>query len=310
LKAADVGLAMNIAGTDIAKEASDIVIMDDNFASIVKAVMCGRSVRQNIQKFLQFQLTINLVALAIVFVAAASGWGQPLTPVELLWLNIVADSAAALALATERPSDDLLKGKPAGRTERILTPNMWRNVTFNVLYQLLILLMIMFGGDKIFGLEDDGVDIHTQPSVRYTVLFNTFVFMQIFNEFNARRLDNKWNAFEKVFGNAMFWGIVIGTAICQFLLVEFGSNAVGVKRIGIEEWVISVLLGSTMLILGVVVRTLVPAPDWDWLKYQKIEVDPEAPLDKEARRNKFREQEKPPLAPPPSEVDLKLSSEL
>ncbi len=105
-------MAMGIAGTEIAKEASDIIIMDDNFASIVKSVMWGRCVRKNIQKFLQFQLTINLVALTVAFIGAASGYGEPLKPVQLLWVNMQMDTFAALALATEKPNEKLLEEKP------------------------------------------------------------------------------------------------------------------------------------------------------------------------------------------------------
>jgi P-type E1-E2 ATPase len=112
LKAADVGFGMGIAGTEIAKEAADIIIMDDNFASIVKAVMWGRCVRGNIQKFLTFQLTVNLVALTIVFIAAVAGYGEPLKPIQFLWINLIQDTFAALALATEKPTPELLDRLP------------------------------------------------------------------------------------------------------------------------------------------------------------------------------------------------------
>ena len=112
LKAADVGFGMGIAGTEIAKEAADIIIMDDNFASIVKAVMWGRCVRTNIQKFLTFQLTVNLVALTLVLVAALAGFGEVLKPIQFLWINMIQDTFAALALATEKPTSELLDRSP------------------------------------------------------------------------------------------------------------------------------------------------------------------------------------------------------
>ncbi|CAE7707591.1 ACA11, partial [Symbiodinium sp. KB8] len=126
LRAAHVGLAMNIAGTEVAKEASKIVILDDNFASIAKSVMWGRSIFENIQKFLVFQLTINVVALLATFVVACTNEGStsnfPITPVQLLWINLIMDSFAALALATEPPDPTLMEQKPHGKKEALITP--------------------------------------------------------------------------------------------------------------------------------------------------------------------------------------------
>ena len=121
LKESDVGLAMGIAGTEVAKEAADIVIMDDNFSSIVKAVLWGRSVFCNIRKFLQFQLTVNAVALVVAFVGAVAGGHEPLTVLQLLWVNLIMDTMGALALATETPNPELLDAKPYGRTESLIT---------------------------------------------------------------------------------------------------------------------------------------------------------------------------------------------
>merc|ERR1712000_77270 len=115
LKAADVGLAMGITGTKVAQHASDIVILDDKFSSIVRAIMWGRSVYDNIRKFLQFQLTVNVVALFLVFIAAAAGFGQPLTAVQMLWVNLIMDTVGALALGTEKPTPSLLQRRPYKR---------------------------------------------------------------------------------------------------------------------------------------------------------------------------------------------------
>lgn len=112
LKAADVGLSMGISGTEVAKEASKIVIMDDNFNSIKQAVLWGRCVYDNIRKFLQFQLTVNVVALVVAFIGALTGRGTPLKAVQLLWVNLIMDTMAALALGTEKPTPSLLFRKP------------------------------------------------------------------------------------------------------------------------------------------------------------------------------------------------------
>ena len=147
LQEAHVGLAMNIQGTDVAKEASDIVIMDDNFASIVKTVKWGRSVYDNIRKFVQFQLTVNVVALTLSVIAAFSSKYQlPLTAVQLLWVNLIMDTFGALSLATEPPSDEILTRKPYKKDDTIISPVMWRNIIGQACYQCLVLALVIFVG--------------------------------------------------------------------------------------------------------------------------------------------------------------------
>ena len=136
LKESDVGLAMGIAGTEVAKEASDIIILDDNFASIVKTVMWGRSVYDNIRKFLQFQITVNVVALTVACVGAVTGRGTPLNAVQLLWVNMIMDTMAALALGTERPTMELLERKPYGRNTPLISFIMMRNVISQSVFQV------------------------------------------------------------------------------------------------------------------------------------------------------------------------------
>lgn len=144
LKAADIGLSMGIQGTEVAKESSDIVILDDNFTTVVTVLKWGRCVYNNIQKFIQFQLTVNVAALVINFVAAASSGEVPLTAVQLLWVNLIMDTLGALALATERPSCDLMNKKPVGRTKPLITGVMWRNLLAQALYQVTVLLILGF----------------------------------------------------------------------------------------------------------------------------------------------------------------------
>lgn len=273
LKAADVGMAMGIAGTETAKEASDVIIMDDNFASIVKAVMWGRSVRQNIQKFLQFQMTINAVALIIAFVSAVSGLGEPLTAIQLLWVNLIQDTFAALALATEKPTEALLYQKPTGRHERLITPTMWRTIFCNAFYECFVLFWIVYYGHHLFNITEDlGKDTEHEPTVRFTIVFNTFVYMATFNEINSRRLDNHWNAFERFFTNYIFLSIIVGTALVQIIIIEFGGVAFRVVKLNWKYWLICVLLGISTIPFGVILRTLVPAPEFDIIKYQRKKV--------------------------------------
>jgi magnesium-transporting ATPase (P-type) len=152
LKAADVGLSMGIAGTKVAQSASDIVILDDKFSSIVRAIMWGRSVYDNIRKFLQFQLTVNVVALAIVFIGACADVPPPLNAVMMLWVNLIMDTMGALALATERPTLALLDRKPYRRTASLISRPMMRHIGFQSVYQLTVLLVLLFAGPSLFNI--------------------------------------------------------------------------------------------------------------------------------------------------------------
>merc|ERR1719199_850044 len=166
LKAADVGLAMGITGTKVAQSASDIVILDDRFSSIVRAIMWGRSVFDNIRKFLQFQLSVNVVALILVFIGAAAGFGQPLTAVQMLWVNLIMDTLGALALGTEKPTPVLLQRKPYKRTASLVSRPMWRNIFAQSAYQLALLFALLFGGAKWFDVHD----MSTNPCFEYELV--------------------------------------------------------------------------------------------------------------------------------------------
>ena len=152
LKQADVGFAMGIQGTDVAKNASDVIIMDDNFVSIVHAVKWGRCVYDNICKFLQFQLTVNITACSLACVGAAILTESPLNAIQMLWVNLIMDSFASLALATEDPTGELLKRKPYPRDQAVLSQTMVRNMVLHAGWQLIVLSFIIFGmGDVCRG---------------------------------------------------------------------------------------------------------------------------------------------------------------
>ncbi|KAK2982967.1 hypothetical protein RJ640_019245, partial [Escallonia rubra] len=173
LHEADIGLAMGISGTEVAKESSDIIILDDNFASVVRVVRWGRSVYANIQKFIQFQLTVNVAAIMINVVAAISSGDVPLNTVQLLWVNLIMDTLGALALATEPPTDHLMERPPVGRREPLVTNVMWRNLLVQALYQVTVLLVLNFAGRSLLNLEHDNDD-HAKK-VKNTLIFNAFV---------------------------------------------------------------------------------------------------------------------------------------
>ncbi|KAM6306842.1 plasma membrane calcium-transporting ATPase 1 isoform 6-T6 [Podargus strigoides] len=218
LKKADVGFAMGIAGTDVAKEASDIILTDDNFTSIVKAVMWGRNVYDSISKFLQFQLTVNVVAVIVAFTGACITQDSPLKAVQMLWVNLIMDTLASLALATEPPTEALLLRKPYGRNKPLISRTMMKNILGHAFYQLVVVFILLFAGERIFDIDSGrNAPLHAPPSEHYTIVFNTFVMMQLFNEINARKIHGERNVFEGIFNNAIFCSIVLGTFVVQLI---------------------------------------------------------------------------------------------
>jgi Ca2+-transporting ATPase len=179
LKTADVGFSMGIAGTEVAKEASAIILMDDNFNSIVKAMMWGRAVNDAVKKFLQFQVTVNITAVMLTFVSAVSNSseGSVLTAVQLLWVNLIMDTMAALALATDPPTLSILDRKPDPKSAPLITITMWKMIIGEAIYQLVITLLLYFGSYSILSYQSD-----REMSQVPTLVFNTFVWMQIFNQ--------------------------------------------------------------------------------------------------------------------------------
>jgi len=285
LKKADVGLSMGIQGTDVAKEASDIIIMDDNFASIEKTVMWGRSVYDNIRKFVQFQLTVNVTALTLsLFCAFFEGLENPLTAVQLLWVNLIMDTMAALALATETPTEKLLDRHPFQKDSHIISQILWRFVFGHSIYQLTVLLLILFLGEDWLDLEEQSAkdeEEFDRKETLLTIVFNTFVWFQIFNEINARRVNNEKNVFEGIFKNSIFWGVIIVTIGAQALLVQFGGTFVHTVGLDAVQWFFCIGFGAGELIWHQLV-IMVPVNIYDGIKFIDVMGDgkteqPESP---------------------------------
>ncbi|BFZ08779.1 hypothetical protein BsWGS_11818 [Bradybaena similaris] len=271
LKKADVGFAMGISGTDVAKEASDIILTDDNFTSIVKAVMWGRNVYDSIAKFLQFQLTVNVVAVLVAFFGACIINDSPLKAIQMLWVNLIMDTLASLALATELPTDELLRRKPYGRTKPLISRTMAKNILCHAIYQLTVIAVLLFCGPELLNIDDgigDVEDVHAPPSAHFTMIFNTFVFMTLFNEINARKIHNQHNIAEGIFQNPIFIGIWIGTIIAQVIIIQFGGVAFHTSGLTASQWLWCVFLGFGTLLWGQVV-TVIPdsaVPSLSWCK--------------------------------------------
>ncbi|TVU15854.1 hypothetical protein EJB05_39395 [Eragrostis curvula] len=257
LHEADIGLSMGIQGTEVAKESSDIIILDDNFATVVRVVRWGRSVYANIQKFIQFQLTVNVAALIINVVAAVSSGNVPLNAVQLLWVNLIMDTLGALALATEPPTDHLMQRPPVGRREPLITNIMWRNLIIMALFQVSVLLTLNFKGVSLLQLTND--DRAHADKVKNTFIFNTFVLCQVFNEFNARKPD-ELNIFKGILGNHLFIGIIAITVILQALIVEFLGKFASTVRLSWQLWLVSIGLAFFSWPLAFVGK-LIPVPD-------------------------------------------------
>uniref|UniRef100_A0A8C7MVX6 Calcium-transporting ATPase n=1 Tax=Oncorhynchus kisutch TaxID=8019 RepID=A0A8C7MVX6_ONCKI len=233
LKKADVGFAMGIAGTDVAKEASDIILTDDNFSSIVKAVMWGRNVYDSISKFLQFQLTVNVVAVIVAFTGACITQDSPLKAVQMLWVNLIMDTFASLALATEPPTESLLLRKPYGRNKPLISRTMMKNILGHAVYQLTVIFTLLFTGEQIFDIDSGRyAPLHAPPSEHYTIVFNTFVMMQLFNEINARKIHGERNVFDGIFKNMIFCSIVFGTFVIQVVTTVPTSRLKFLKSAG------------------------------------------------------------------------------
>ncbi|KAK6929895.1 Cation-transporting P-type ATPase, N-terminal [Dillenia turbinata] len=254
LKEADIGLSMGIQGTEVAKESSDIVILDDNFASVATVLRWGRCVYANIQKFIQFQLTVNVAALAINFVAAISAGEVPLTAVQLLWVNLIMDTLGALALATEQPTKELMEKRPVGRTEPLITNVMWRNLIAQALYQIAVLLTLQFKGESIFSVT---------KQVNETLIFNTFVLCQVFNEFNARKLEKR-NVFKGILKNKLFLAIIGFTIILQAVMVEFLKKFADTERLSWGQWGACIGIAAVSWPLGWIIKCI-PVPEKPFL---------------------------------------------
>ncbi len=252
LKTADVGFSMGIAGTEVAKEASEIILMDDNFSSIVKAIMWGRAVNDAVRKFLQFQLTVNITAVFLAFITAvASPDGRSvLTAVQLLWVNLIMDTFAALALATDPPTRNILDRKPTPKAAALISLRMWKMIIGQAIFQLVVTFVLHFAGPGFLGYEVG------EGSEMSTLVFNTFVWMQIFNEINNRRLDNKFNILEGLNRNWFF--IVINCIMVggQVMIIYVGGAAFSVRPLNGVQWAISIVLGALSIPMGMLIRTV------------------------------------------------------
>ncbi|MDE6077474.1 MAG: cation-translocating P-type ATPase, partial [Muribaculaceae bacterium] len=260
LKAAHVGLSMG-DGTSVAKEASDITIVDNSFSSIGRAVMWGRSLFQNIQRFILFQMTVNVAACFIVLAGAFMGTESPLTVTQMLWVNLIMDTFAAMALASLPPSESVMKEKPRSREAFIINKPMWQSIVGVGGVFFLILLGVLYIFEhysvnsmcELFSFLPQQAGESSLTAYELSMFFTLFVFLQFWNMFNARAFETGRSAFHfKNCGGFILIALVI--LVGQILIVSLGGQFFNVTPLRISDWLI--IIGSTSFVLwiGEIVR--------------------------------------------------------
>ena len=250
LNHAHVGLSMG-TGTSVAKEASDITLLDDSFNSIATAVMWGRSLYKNIQRFMLFQLTINVTALILVFIGSVFGHELPLTVTQMLWVNLIMDTFAAGALASLPPDANVMNDKPRKNTDFIVTPSMRNNILFAGISFVVILLGMLFAFSDGDFLDDAFAHIAEPERVAYSLsfFFTVFVMLQFWNMFNAKAYQTGHSAFHNMKKSSGFIIVAFIILIGQVLIVEFGGDVFRTVPLELRDWLI--IIGGTSLVLWV-----------------------------------------------------------
>ncbi|KAF9253339.1 hypothetical protein CBS147339_200 [Penicillium roqueforti] len=253
LAVADIGFSMGISGTEIAREASSIVLMDDTFSSIVKAIMWGRAVSDAVKKFLQFQITITFTSVGLAFVSAVANSSQEsvLTPVQLMWVNLFQDTLAALALATDPPPRRILDRKPEPTSTPLITPTMWKMIIGQSVYQMVVTLVLYFAGSSIFSYHGA-----FQTSQLQTAVFNTYVWMQIFNMYNNRQIERSFNLIEGIHHNWLFIAITCIMMGAQILIMFVGGRAFSITKLTGDQWAYSIILGAISIPVGFLLQVI------------------------------------------------------
>ena len=266
LKAAHVGLSMG-NGTSVAKEASDITIIDNSFRSIGRAVMWGRSLYQNIQRFILFQMTVNVVACLIVLVGAFYDTQSPLTVTQMLWVNLIMDTFAAMALASLPPNESVMRSKPRDRSAFIINKSMkWNILSIGLLFTFILLafyyLFENYDVVSLFALVDTDIALQEQSGLsayEISLFFTIFVMLQFWNMFNARAIATGHSAFHEISSCRGFVSIVALIFFGQILIVELGGSMFNVVSLSISDWLITVGATSLVLWIGEFVRLVCPA---------------------------------------------------
>lgn len=244
IKNADVGISMGITGTEVSKEASDIVLLDDSFSTIVKAVQWGRGIYENFQRFIQFQLTVNFSSVIVVLMSIILGFKSPFTALQLLWINIVMDGPPALTLGLEPMRGDLMAKQPTKRSASIISKEMLARIAVNGIY-----ISAVFLFQHYFNFM--GATVQQLP----TVLFTMFVVFQLFNAFNCREIGNT-SVFSSITSNKLMLGIFALTFGLQVIITQFGGKLFGTVALPLTMWLKIIGVSFTVILASEIVKLL------------------------------------------------------
>ncbi|TBU12177.1 calcium-translocating P-type ATPase [Hamiltosporidium tvaerminnensis] len=251
LKSADVGFGMGISGTDIAKEASSIILLDDDFSSLIKTVAWGRCINNSVRKFIQFQLTVTITTIGVAIVSSllSSTTASAFSPIKLIWINILMDTLAALALSTDEPDDYLLRRSPEPKNAPIITRSMKLFIIMSSIYQFLLISLLYY------------------LNLGNTFIFNTFIFVQLFNEINARSLDPFHSPFIGILKNKIFIFTNLILAMLQIIVVQYAGIVFKTIPLTLNEMFATIFLGFTVIPYFIFIRAFLR------LKFQRTARD-------------------------------------
>lgn len=242
IKNADVGVAMGITGTEVSKEASDIVLLDDSFSTIVTAVQWGRGIYENFQRFIQFQLTVNLSSVLIVFICVVLNIGNPFTAIQMLWINLIMDGPPAVTLGLEPMREGLMDRSPTPRNSNIVSKDMLSRIIVNGLYMTLI--VVLQTELNFLGIEEG----HES-----TAVFTLFVLFQLFNAFNARELGNN-SIFKNFLKNHIMLAVFAGTFVLQVIITQFGGDVFDTNGLNIIDWLKVFAMALSIIAVSEIVK--------------------------------------------------------
>lgn len=273
LAAADVGFAM-ASGAPVAAAAADILLLDDSFGGVVRAAAWGRNVYSSVSRFVQFQLVVNVAAVASATAAVVLGdeGESPFTAIQFLYINLIMDSLAALALATDPPADDILEGPPPKPSAPLLLPHLAKHVVGQSIYQLSVMAWLLAGGGaEMIANASSTSFLSSSPSsspsdlVASTVVFNAFVCMQLFNQCNARKSsDERGSVLAGATSNPLFCAILAAEAALQVAVVSFGGSVFDTVPLSAGQWGACVGLGAVGLLVRHVLAAIPPHPEgWE-----------------------------------------------
>jgi Ca2+-transporting ATPase len=264
LKKADVGLAMGIAGTEVAKEASKIVLLDDAFSTIVKAVHWGRSLYENIQRFIQFQLTINVSALTIAFLGPFFGVRPPFTVLQLLWINVIMDTFASIALCSEPPRPGIMNMPPKRKDENIVTPAMVKTIFATAGFFVVTMMVLLIGMER-YGWFAPGSGPNPENwnfaplSIRQvSIFFTVYVFFQVWNQINCRSLTPDSSGLSGILGNPTFLMIAGTVAVVQAIILSVPrvNHIFQVEALSLFDWLCILAGTASVLLFGEIARRI------------------------------------------------------